>query len=94
MSVTPSKQMMAGRRGFGLPKAHLLRQCYRHRVKRSVDVILELMAAVATALLLGLIARDGIGMPSDMVRGDALIAASIIVAVVAGISSRKPKQKL
>ena len=52
------------------------------------------MAAVATALLLGLIARDGIGMPSDMVREDALIAASIIVAVVVGISSRKPKQKL
>ena len=94
MSVTPSKQMMAGRPGFGLPKAHLLRQCYRHRVKRSVDIILKLVAAGATALLLGLIARDGIGMPPDMVRGDALIAASIIVAVVAGISSRKPKQKL
>ena len=60
-----------------------MRQCYPHRVKRSVDVIFKLMAAVATALLLGLIARDGIGMPSDMVRGDALIAASIIVAVVA-----------
>lgn len=93
MSVTPSKQMMAGRRCFGLPKAPLVRQCYPHRVKRSVDVILKLMAAVATALLLGLIARDGMGMPSDMVRGDALIAASI-AAVVAGISSRKPKQKL
>ena len=92
MSVTPSKQMMAGRRCFGLPKAPLVRQCYPHRVKRSVDVILKLMAAVATALLLGLIARDGIGMPSDMVRG--VIAAGIIVAVVAGISSRKPKQKL
>jgi hypothetical protein len=94
MSATPSQQKMAGRRCFGLPKVHLVRQCYRHRVRRSVDVILELMAAVATALLLGLIARDGIGMPSDMVREDALIAASIIVAVVAGISSRKPKQKL
>ena len=38
--------------------------------------ILGVMAAVATALLMGLIARDNIGMPPDMVREDALIAAS------------------
>jgi len=45
-------------------------------------------------LLLALIARDDIGMPPDMVREDALIGASIMIAAVAGISSRKPKQKL
>ena len=34
------------------------------------------MAATATALLLALIVRDDIEMPSDMVREDALIAAT------------------
>jgi hypothetical protein len=33
-----------------------------------------------------LIARDDIGMPSYMVREDALGAASVVVAVVAGLS--------
>jgi hypothetical protein len=61
-------------------------------MNRTVDVILGLMAAVATALLLALIARDDIGMPPDMVRKDALIGASIIIAAVAGISSRKVRQ--
>ena len=59
---------------------------------RTVDVILGLTAAVATALLLALIARDDIGMPPDMVREDALIGASIMIAAVAGISSRKVRQ--
>jgi len=52
------------------------------------------MAATVTALLLALIARDDIGMSPDMVREDALIGASIMIAAVAGISPRKPKQKL
>lgn len=59
-----------------------------------MDLILSALAAAATALLLALIARDGIGMPPSMVRDDALIVASIMVAVVAGISWRKSKQKL
>ena len=58
-----------------------------------VDLILSVIAAAATALLLALIARDDIGMPADMVREDALVAASIMVAVVSVISWRKPKQK-
>jgi hypothetical protein len=61
-------------------------------MNRTVDVILELTAAVATALLLALIARDDIGMPPDVVREDALIGASIMIAAVAGISSRKVRQ--
>jgi hypothetical protein len=44
-------------------------------MNRTVDVILGLTAAVATALLLTLIARDDIGMPPDMVREDALIGS-------------------
>ena len=61
-------------------------------MNRLVDVILGLTAAVATALLLALIARDDIGMPPDMVRGDVLIAAGVMIAVVAGMSPRKRKQ--
>ena len=59
-----------------------------------MDLVLGVIAAAATALLLALIARDDIGMPPDMIREDALIAASIMVAVVAAISWRKPKQRL
>jgi hypothetical protein len=58
---------------------------------QTIDVILGMTAAVATALLIGLIARDNIGMSPDMVREDALIAASIMVAAVAGMSSRERK---
>ena len=61
-------------------------------MNRTVDVILGLTAAVATALLLALIARDDIGMPPDMVREDALIGASMMIAAVAGIISRKVRQ--
>jgi hypothetical protein len=79
-------------RGSDLPKAHSQGPCYCHQMNRTVDVILGLTAAVATALLLALIARDDIGMPPDMVREDALIGASIMIAAVAGIISRKVRQ--
>ena len=52
-------------------------------MNRSVDVILGLTAAVATALLLGLIARDDVGMSADMIRTEVLSVAGIIFAVVA-----------
>ena len=58
-----------------------------------VDLLLSVIAAAATALLLVLIARHDIGMPPDMIREDALVAACVVVAVVVGISWRKPKQK-
>ena len=51
-------------------------------------------ASGSDALLLALIARDDIGMPPHMIREDALIAASVMVAIVAAISWRKPKQRL
>ena len=60
-----------------------------------VDLFLSALAATATALLLGLIVRDGIGMPPDTVREDALFAASIVVvAVVAAFYWRKLKPRL
>ena len=45
---------------------------------RTVDVILRSTGAAATALLLGLIARDDVGMSADLIRSDALSAAGII----------------
>jgi hypothetical protein len=71
--------------------------CYYCDVKGWVDLLLGVMAAAAAALLLALIARDDIGMPPGMIREDALIAAGVMVAVVTGLSwrkPRKPKQKL
>ena len=64
----------------------------RRRAITTVDLVLGMLAATATALLLALIARDAIGMPPGVVREDALIAACIMVAAVAGTSSRKRKQ--
>jgi hypothetical protein len=64
----------------------------RRRAATTFDVILGIMAAVATALLMGLIARDAIGMPPVIVREDALIAASVMIAAMAGMSSHKRKQ--
>ena len=64
----------------------------RHCRGRKIDLILGMTAAVATALLMGLIARDAIGMPPDMVREDALIAASVMIAAVAWMPSRKRKR--
>jgi hypothetical protein len=76
----PRKEKFTGR----------LRHC--QGMYQTVDLILGVTAAAATALLMGLIARDNIGMPPDMVREDALIAASIIVAAVTGMPSREHKQ--
>ena len=61
-------------------------------MKRLIDLILGLIAAIATALLLGLIAHDGMGMPIDMIRIDALAAASLVFAAVAGGSVLKWKK--
>ena len=52
------------------------------RMKRLVDVMLGLTAAAATALLLGLIAHDDMGMPIDAIRVDALSAAAFVFAAV------------
>ena len=52
------------------------------RMKRLVDVMLGLTAAAATALLLGLIAHDDMGMPIDVIRVDALRAAGFIFVAV------------
>jgi hypothetical protein len=68
--------------------------CYRGSMKGRVDLFLSALAAAATALLLALIARDDLGMPPGMVREDALIAASVMVALVGGVSSRKPKRRI
>jgi hypothetical protein len=48
--------------------------------------------AVATAMLLGLIARDDVSMIAYMVRADALSAAGLIFVAVAGGSLLKRKK--
>ena len=65
---------------------------YCRRMQRTVDMIFGLTAAAATALLLGLIARDDVGMSADMIRIDALSAAGIIFAAVASGSLLKRKK--
>jgi hypothetical protein len=57
-----------------------------------IELFLTLIAAAATALLLGLIAHDAMGMPIDMIRIDALAAAGLIFAAVAGGSVLKWKK--
>lgn len=49
---------------------------------RLVDQILGLTAAAATALLLGLIAHDDMGMSLSAIRVDALSGACVILAAV------------
>ena len=84
--------MTVGRRGSALPTAHFLRPCYCNRMKRSVNVILGLTAAVATALLLALIGRDEVGMSANMIRTGALSAAGIIFVAIAGGSLLRQKR--
>jgi hypothetical protein len=60
-------------------------------VKGWVDLLVGVITAAATALLLALVAHDDIGMPPGVVREDALIAASVMIAAVAWMPSRKRK---
>ena len=46
-----------------------------------IELFLALIAAVATALLLGLLAHNAMGMSINMIRIDALGAAGLIFAV-------------
>jgi hypothetical protein len=68
---------------------------YCRRMQRTVDMLLGLTAAVvATALLLGLIARDDVGMSADMIHIDALSVAGIIFAAYSrtrAVRNRRPK---
>ena len=56
-----------------------------------IDLFLTLIAAAATALLLGLVAHDAIGMPVDMIRMGAFGAAGLISAALAGGSLLRRK---
>ena len=51
-------------------------------MKRLVDQILGLTGAAATALLLGLIAHDDMGMSQNTIRAGALSGAGVILASV------------
>ena len=56
-----------------------------------IELFLTLMAAAATALLLGLFAHDAMGMPIDTIGIDPLGAAGLIFAAVAGGSLLRRK---
>ena len=59
---------------------------------RAVISILALTAAVATAMLLGFVAHNELGMPSDTIRIDALTSASFIsIVLVWGSILRRKK---
>jgi hypothetical protein len=56
-----------------------------------IELVLALIAAAATALLLGLFAHDAMGMPIDMIRIAALGAAGLMFAAVVGGSLLRRK---
>jgi hypothetical protein len=66
--------------------------CYCRCMWGSIELFLTLIAAAATALLVGLFAHDAIGMPIDTIRIDALGAAGLIYAAVAGGSLLRRKR--
>ncbi len=70
----------------------ILGPCYCRCMWGPIELFLTLIAAAATALLLGLIAHVAMGMPIDMIRIDALGAAGLIFAVVAGGSLLRRKR--
>jgi hypothetical protein len=57
-----------------------------------IELFLALIAAAATALLLGLLAHNAMGMSINMIRIDALGAAGLIFAAVAGGSLLRRKR--
>jgi hypothetical protein len=75
-----TRQNSTGRRRFSLSDRAAADKL--GRMKRLVDVMLGLTAAVATALLLGLIAHDEMGLSIYAIRTDALSAAGLIFAAV------------
>jgi hypothetical protein len=58
----------------------------------STNLILSLIAAAVTAILIGMIAHDGMGMAVDAIRTDALSAAGLLFAAVSLGSLPKRKK--
>ena len=68
------------------------RACYGRRMGRAFELILSFAAAGATAFLLALITRHDMGMSAHDIRIDALCAAGVIFAAVAGGALLKRKK--
>ena len=58
----------------------------------STNLILSLIAAAVTAILIGMIAHDEMGMAVDAIRTDALSAAGLLFAAVSIGSLPKRKK--
>jgi hypothetical protein len=65
--------------------------CYCSSMWGSIELFLTLIAAAATALLVGLFAHDAMGMPIDTIRIDALGAGLIFAAVAGGSLLRRKR---
>jgi hypothetical protein len=50
---------------------------------RGMNLLVGLLAAVATALVLGVVAHDDMGVPLNMIRADALSGAGFILFAIA-----------
>jgi hypothetical protein len=54
-----------------------------------MNLLVGLLAAVATALVLGVVAHDDMGVPLNMIRADALSGAGFILFAIACTSMVK-----
>jgi hypothetical protein len=50
---------------------------------RELNLLVALLGAVATALVLGVVAHDDMGVPLNMIRADALGGAGFILFAIA-----------
>ena len=62
-------------------------------MKRWVDQTLGLLAATATALLLGLIARNDMGLSQSAIRAGALGGVGVILAALSFATLLTPRKK-
>jgi hypothetical protein len=59
---------------------------------RGMNLLIALLAAVATALVLGVVTHDNMGIPLNMIRADALSGAGFIFFVIACTSLVKRRR--
>jgi hypothetical protein len=75
------------------PQLHFAEDFRRGHMKRWVDQILGLLAATATALLLGLIARNDMGLSQSAIRAGALGGVGVILAALSFATLLTPRKK-
>jgi hypothetical protein len=71
---------------------HLIALLSRDMMVRWAVIIAAVVSAALVAMLTESVAHDRLGIPLDAIRMDALSAAGLILAVVAGGSLLTPKK--